>query len=232
MHDGLRRQLDFFRRHFDNADPTRLTATIEGRATGPAILLSFDDGYRSNYEVAAPLLEEFGFTGWFFVSSGRLRAEQGGKTADGVEADDFMSVEELRDLAERGHVIGCHTHSHVRLSSTLPSERLDAEIADARATLARLLNLPVDSFCWVGGEEASYSAAAQRLIEREGYALAFMTNNAVVRRGTDPLWIERTNIEADWPLSQVRFYLSGIMDLAYRGKRARIRAKLTEAGHA
>lgn len=229
--ENFRRQLVFYQRYFDNASPERLLECLRGGPVGmrPALLLSFDDGYRSNFDVAAPMLEEFGFTGWFFVSAGRIRAGQrGGRTVDGAAADNFMSVNELRALDQRGHVIGCHTHSHVRLSSQLSHSQLEDEIVGARSQLAEMLGHPIDSFCWVGGEEYSYSAVAQRLIEKECFRFSFMTNNRVVTCGTDPLWIQRTNIEADWPLSQVRFYLSGVMDLAYWSKRIRIKRRLKQ----
>lgn len=225
--DNFRRQLDFDRSHFDNADQARLDGVLCGEARGAAILLSFDDGYRDNYEVAAPLLEEFGFTGWFFVSSGRVR----GGMPDGLTANDecdepFMSHAEMRDLIARGHVVGCHTHSHVRLSETLSAEQFDDEIRGSRARLRAALGDPITNFCWVGGEEWSYSAPAARMIGDAGFTRAFMTNCQIVRPGTAPLQLQRTNIEASWPIAQVRFYLSGVMDLSYGAKRRRIARKL------
>ena len=222
---NLRRQLRFYRRHFDDCPPARLAATLDGSAQAPAILLSFDDGYRSNYDIAAPLLEEHGLTGWFFVSSGRLR-DGSRQTADGEDASLFMSPAELRDLIARGHVVGCHTHSHRRLEAHLDGETLRREIIDSRAKLRQATGDEIDNFCWVGGEEWSYSRTAHQFVETAGYRQAFMTNCAVASAGTDPLWIDRVNVEADWPLNRVRFYLSGVMDLAYANKRARLRAAL------
>lgn len=225
--DNFRRQLAFYRDYFDNADPARLDGVLGGSARGAAILLSFDDGERSNYDVAAPLLEEFGFTGWFFVSSGRVRGGMpGGLTADGEADDRYMSHAEMRDLIARGHVVGCHTHSHVRLRDTLGSERFDDEIRQSRARLQAALGDPIVDFCWVGGEEWSYSAPAARMIGDAGFTRAFMTNCQIVRSGTAPLRLQRTNIEAGWPMAQVRFYLSGVMDLSYAPKRRRIARKL------
>ena len=86
----------------------------------------------------------------------------------------------------------------------------------------------MEIFCWVGGEETSYSSEAAKLIS-ENYKYSFMTNNAVIRPGDDPLQLQRTNIEAENPLELVRFQLSGLMDVYYTGKRRRVN-RLTARG--
>ena len=53
-----------------------------------------------------------------------------------------------------------------------------------------------------------------------------MTNLYPVLPGSSPIWIQRTNVEASWPIDQVKFYLSGVMDLAYAPKRRRLARKL------
>ncbi|MBL4725131.1 MAG: polysaccharide deacetylase family protein [Rhizobiaceae bacterium] len=225
--DNFRRQLEFYQRHFVDTPRSRLEETLSGKAGKPAILFSFDDGYRSNYEIAAPLLEEFGFTGCFFISSGRYDNDQGDrKLPDGESSDDFMNFAEMKDLIARGHVIGCHTHSHVRLSEKLTDDELIDEIVTSRSRLQQALDDPIDTFCWVGGEDWSYSIEAAKKVQEAGYNLGFMTNCQTVSSNTDPLWIQRTNIEADWSLAQVRFCLSGIMDVIYRSKRKRISTNL------
>jgi hypothetical protein len=95
--------------------------------------------------------------------------------------------------------------------------------------MANKLGGPVEDFCWVGGEEWSYGAGAFAEIRRAGYRRVFMTNLYPVLPGSSPIWIQRTNVEASWPLADVRFYLSGVMDLAYAGKRRRLRRKLLAA---
>ncbi len=225
---NFERQLRFYASHFEDAGMARLRSVLGGgRHPRPAIAITFDDGYRSNYDVAASLLEKHGFTGWFFVSSGRLRdLGVDGRTIDGEDADAFMSSTELRDLIRRGHVVGCHTHSHVRLKHDWGDARLYDEIVASRKRLQPLLDDPVETFCWVGGEEWAYSAAAQAQVEKAGFPFAFTTNCQVITAKTDPLQIDRTNVEADWPIHKLRFYLSGAMDLAYKGKSRRVAEEL------
>lgn len=226
--ENFRRQLEFYRGCFENVTKADLAACLAGRRMArakPGLVFSLDDGYLSNYEVAAPMLEEHGFTGWFFISSGRTGD---GNSLTSAEREPFMTFNDARDLLARGHVIGCHTHTHVRLSEDLSEAQLRDEIVTARTRLEHALGSTVDIFCWVGGEEWSYSVPAARLVAEARYRYAFATNQKVLTAATPPLVLDRTNIESDWPLSRVRFYLSGAMDLAYIGKRRRVGAKLMQ----
>lgn len=185
----------------------------------PGLIISFDDGTRSHYEVAAPLLEKYGFTGWFFVPSAWV-LEEGAETPDFVGDNVTLTPEQLKYLDEN-HVVGCHSETHCRLSEDLGAEKLRFETLTAKESLEKLLGHEVDVFCWVGGEEYTYSKTAADFI-KQGYDLSFMTNTAVVRPGTNPLQLQRSNIEAENPLSLVRFQLSGLMDVLYYPKRKRV----------
>jgi peptidoglycan/xylan/chitin deacetylase (PgdA/CDA1 family) len=132
----------------------------------------------------------------------------------------FMTIEQLRDLSRR-HIVGCHTSNHVRLSSTLPDTELIAEIVDARSELESVVGSEINSFAWVGGEEYAYSGAAAQYIA-DAYRYCFTTNSRLTRGGCNPLQLDRTHLEADFPRSLLRFQLSGIMDLLYAGKRQRV----------
>ena len=138
--------------------------------------------------------------------------------ADGRAA---MSLHEVRELSKR-HVVGCHTHTHYRFGSDSTPAELAYEITDAKRHMEEVLGRDVAVFCWVGGEEKAYTHEAAQLISRSGFQYSFMTNNAVIRPETDPLQLQRTNIEAGNPLWLTRFQLSGFMDLLYTGKRRRV----------
>lgn len=232
---SFERQIAFLAEHFAPVTAASLGRFFEEggwRAPRPGIIVSFDDGLRSNADVAAPVLDRYGLVGWFFVPVGFIdappAAQRGFAEGHQIRVDhDYpdgrvaMSWDELRDLAAR-HVVGCHTRNHRRLSAQLAPAALEDEILAARGDLAARLGRPVESFCWVGGEEGSYSAEAARVIRRAGYRFSFMTNNAPLRPGDDPLHIQRTNVEAAWSIDVLRFQLSGVMDLAYAPKRRRV----------
>jgi peptidoglycan/xylan/chitin deacetylase (PgdA/CDA1 family) len=66
----------------------------------PNVLLTFDDGGVSGYSYIADELEERGWRGYFFTATNWI-----GKPG-------FLNVSQIRDLRERGHIIGSHSCSH------------------------------------------------------------------------------------------------------------------------
>lgn len=227
--DNFEDQLRFYSNRFVNVDKKMLTDFLDTGQWGhdrPGLIISFDDGLRSHYEVAAKLLERHGFIGWFFVPSRWIADARFDVATDefaGLKSSDVcLTLDQLKYLAEH-HVVGCHTRTHTRLSKELSAEKLNKEIVLAKKDLTEMLGQNIDIFCWVGGEEFTYSREAAELI-RQNYDLSFMTNSEAVRPNTHPLQLQRTNIEAPDSLPLVRFQTSGLMDVIYAAKRKRVNA--------
>ena len=221
----FRAQLEFFKTHYSDVSYADLCQFFEnGRweKSKPGLILSFDDGYQDNATVAAPLLEEFGFTGWFFVPS-QFVLDGNDSSGQNKTVRSCMTVPELKQLAQR-HVIGSHTRTHCRLRASAGAQRLRQEIVDSKQELEGLLGREVGAFCWVGGEEDAYSQLAAQYVEEAGYHFSFMTNSAPITPQTHRLQLQRSNVEVDYPLPVVRFQLSGLLDVLYTPKRRRVNA--------
>ena len=216
---NFRRQLEWYSRNFVSVSPSDLKTFVESGFWSfdlPGILLTFDDGTRDHLEIVAPLLEQYGFTGWFFISTGRIES-------DATVIEDRggnLSSSEIRRLAEK-HVVGSHGVDHVRLSHDVSRDILTNEVAKSKDQLRSILGYDVEAFCWVGGEEWAYSEDASELV-RANYSYAFMGNSDVILPGCDPFQLSRSNVEAENPMSLVRFQLSGIVDLYFTRRRRRV----------
>ena len=70
------------------------------------VVLTFDDGYRDAYTEAFPLLQEFGFTGTFFVVTSRL--DEG--------HPDYLTWAQAQEMAAAGMSIESHTKDHPSLA--------------------------------------------------------------------------------------------------------------------
>jgi peptidoglycan/xylan/chitin deacetylase (PgdA/CDA1 family) len=232
---AFEQQLRFFAREFVSVGPHELTELHAGRwpHAKPGLLLTFDDGLRSHADVVAPLLEKYGFCGWFnvpvgfvdappaeqlrFASEHRIDVDPRGYPDERVA----LSWRDLRRL-DGPHEICCHTYTHRRLGPRLEEAELELEIDRAKRRLEDELGHPVRGFAWVGGEEWAYSREAAERIHAAGFEYSFMTNNAVIRPHEDLLQVQRTNVEAHFDPAFLKFCLSGFYDVFYLPKRRRV----------
>jgi peptidoglycan/xylan/chitin deacetylase (PgdA/CDA1 family) len=239
MSGAFEDQLRFLAAHFVPAVRADIDCLLDGGGwphPKPGLLLTFDDGLRSHHELVAPLLEKYGFQGWFFVPVGLIGLPAAQQPAAAqrqlvphccdTSADPriFMTAAQVRDLASR-HVVACHTSMHVRLASNLGAEALRTEILEARDALERMIERPVEAFAWVGGEEPAYSQAAAALL-RNAFRYVFRTNTRAIDATASRHALDRTHLEAWFTPSLLRFQLCGAMDLLYAPKRARLARRL------
>lgn len=82
---------------------------------GKDVVFTFDDGGESFIAKAAPILEKYGFKGLFFISTNYIGSAG------------FLTVGQIKELAERGHVIGSHSHTHPEIFTKLSGEEIKEE---------------------------------------------------------------------------------------------------------
>lgn len=227
--------LRYYAKHYSPVSYQDLLLFHEGRwnKSKPGLIITFDDGFRSFHEVIAPLLEKYGFVGWFFIPSGLIDMQEDEQLQKAIERDIFtnetgknnrrifLTWDQVIDL-DKNHVVGCHTLSHCRLSSTLSESRLQDEIVKSKMLLEEKLNHEVPVFAWVGGEEESYSHEAAAILNNAYYKAVFLTNSSLIKPATDLFLLDRSHIEVGFSLALLRFQLSGFMDIYYASKRKRV----------
>lgn len=204
----------WYKKHFEDCDYIKLVNFLQKKycfKNKPGIMITFDDGFAGNYYNAYPILQKHGFTGYYFVSTGL------------VGQNGYMDSRQLKEMISNRQMVGCHTYTHHRMNVSDDTQTLSKEILQAKLDLEVMLDNEIDFFCWVGGEENTYTRAAAILVRNCGYKYAVMTNSEPLRYDSDPLQMQRTNINDDWDLSLVKFQLSGIIDLKYKNKRGRIK---------
>jgi len=233
---NLEKQVQWLSRHFVSCGPCELASLLEHRwpHARPGIVLTFDDGLANNAEVAAPLLEQHGLCGWFCIPPGFIDCPSAQLQSFAQEQrisspGQPMSWEQIRRLSQQ-HVIVSHGQTHRRLTSELTPDELHYEVVVSKNRIEERIGRRCEAFCWVGGEKWAYSSGAARMIASAGYRYAFMTNSAPIRPCTHPLQLQRTNVEASWPLALLQLQISGLQDLRYTRKRCGV-VRTTWTGH-
>jgi peptidoglycan/xylan/chitin deacetylase (PgdA/CDA1 family) len=130
------------------------------------IVISFDDGYLSDYVVAMPILRRHGWAGVLNL------------IVDNVRPGDLTALQ-VRRLIAAGWEIDSHTVTHADVT-TLDQAGLQREIGGARTDLRRMFHQPVDFFCYPAGQ---YDAAAVAEVRAAGYLGATTVNPGLARPG-------------------------------------------------
>ncbi len=91
----------------------RLAGFLEGRTALPpkTVVITIDDGYRSSFEIAWPILRKFGFPATVYLYS------------DFVGAGDALSWAQMKEMTMGGLIdIQPHSKTHANLTLRLPGE--------------------------------------------------------------------------------------------------------------
>lgn len=128
--------------------PPVLVTTRHPGAAQPQVAFTVDDGGISYYTDIADRLEERGWRGHCFMTTGWIG--RGG----------FLHARHLRELHARGHVIGSHSVSHPGRFAACPPAQMLNEWRESRETLEDILGAPVTAASVPGGYFSDQVAVA------------------------------------------------------------------------
>jgi peptidoglycan/xylan/chitin deacetylase (PgdA/CDA1 family) len=131
------------------------------------VRISFDDGNKSDAEIAADALQARGLSATFFVVAGRLGAP------GSLDRDD------IHRLQRAGMAIGTHGMDH-RPWRGLAAAELERELVDARMRIAEAVGHPVDEAAVPLG---AYDRRLLQALRRLGYTKVHTSDRFPAREG-------------------------------------------------
>lgn len=135
----------------------------KGRLPAKPVVLTFDDGYRSDWVVAAPILQRIGWPGVLNLCMNAVRPHGD------------LPVPLVHGLVRAGWEVDDHTLTHPDLT-TLDAAGLHREIVVSRAVLQALTGEKVSFFCYPSG---AYDATVIAAVKAAGFKGATTTNEGL-----------------------------------------------------
>ena len=152
-----------------------------------AVVITIDDGYRSAYDIAFPILQKYGFTATLFIYT------------------DFVDIprssvtwEQLEEMKSSGFEVGSHTLSHCDLSKRLKNEneeaylkRVEKELVLSKKMIDEKLRQNTIAIAFPYG---AYNRTILAISEKAGYKLALSVKRGGNPFFADPLTLRRTQM--------------------------------------
>ncbi len=146
---------------------------------GKPIVISFDNGYNSQYTQALPVLRRLGWVGDENIQLTGLPPSQGG-----------LGPDQIRGLLSAGWELDTQGISHADLI-TLDAEQLRYQVTNARQMLQRRYHVPVNWFCYPSGH---YNPAVVAVVEAAGFVGATTVVPGWTHPDDDPYRLHRLRV--------------------------------------
>ena len=177
---GFKSHLEAFREHGYNAVTVKdYIKYTEGEYSLPEnpFIITFDDGYLSNYTYALPLLKEYDYKASVFVVTGSV----------GVSDIAFphFNWQQAKEMQESGYIdIYSHTNSHTDLTTLTPAQ-LTIEFRRSKIMIESRLGTTCDAFAAPFGRftpeaVACATAAGYKLMMRVGEVCGDVTADGII----------------------------------------------------
>ncbi len=156
------------------------TTALADLALFPAksALITFDDGYRSVLENAAPVLQQFAYPAVLFIPTDYVG--QTNRFDQGAEPEEpICSWQDLRDLEQTGVSIQSHSSSHRRFSYLSEEQQL-SELRSSKELLEGKLGKQIALFAFPYGDQGSDLERVQNMLRHAGYSAAFTYGGASI----------------------------------------------------
>jgi peptidoglycan/xylan/chitin deacetylase (PgdA/CDA1 family) len=151
------------------------------------MVITVDDGHRSFYDLAYPLMKSYGYTATLYISTDRIGTNK-----------NCLRWQELARLQKEGYIIGSHSLDHPRFfakhtdaQSPVYRAWLQKELGQSKEVLEKKLGIKIKHFAHPYG---LYIQPVLEVIKEKGYESAATVNGGNNTGGEDPFRLKRTMV--------------------------------------
>ncbi len=168
---------------------------FRGQLPEKSVVITIDDGWRSTYDIAFPILKKHGYPATLFVYTQLISGS--GKT---------LSWDQVREMSAQGLDVQCHTVSHRNLALPQGQENADQyfttiarEIAESTRTIEQKLGKRPTIMAYPYGDA---NGLAITLLKKQGYRAALTVAREANPFFASPFRLGRAMIYGDFELAR------------------------------
>lgn len=199
-------------------------ALTAGRQSGAQVVITFDDGYASVHDRAAPILAEHGAPAMVYLNTGWIgdSGRRPSKVSLGhYPREFFMNWGEAEALAKAGWTIGSHGVDHLDLTKQ-DTASVEQELTESKRAIESRLDRPCEHFAYTWGR---FTLPLAGRVRRAGYLSAVSGLHGSLSAKSDLFFLPRIDIRAEYDMRDFQDVVSGRWD--YLGFKQRVARRLT-----
>ena len=190
--------MDLFERTIDRVSLERSCTISEyiEKQDGNWLILTFDDGFLSDFEIVYPILKDKGVKATFFINE------------KNIGLPGYLELSHLKEMAKAGMEIACHGLTHHYLINMERDEAI-REIKESKDRLEKQVGTEVKSFAPVGGH---YRKWMKSIAQEAGYRAFATMIPGKTNGGENMVLLHRNHIQSHHDAG----YVSRLIDGDYR----------------
>jgi len=203
--DMFQRFCTFFSEHFNVTTLRGLVEKLEsGRGVDRDLVITFDDGYRDNFENAAPVLDRLSLPATFFVVSQWIdSAVVPWWDQDDAVRHPWMTWAQVQYLHQHGFEIGGHTRTHADLGQVSAAVAIE-EVLGSKLELEHRLSSRLDSFAYPYGRRENLAPINREVVKAAGFRCCCSCYGGINAQQSDPFHLARIPM-SPWFLTPHQF---------------------------
>jgi len=192
------------------------------------ILLTFDDGFLSNYFFAKQVLNKLKIKAIFFIVSDLIDKKNKKKILTRIIKEKFtkntklLEKKHIDQLIKMGHSIGAHGKSHLRLTDIKDLKKLKQEIVSPKNKIIKTFKIKTNFFAYPYGDIKSINKQSVRVILKEYKYLFSGIRGDNIKQNFSKKIFFRENIISNYPVSVIKLFIKGFVDFIYFFDRRKI----------
>ena len=163
-----------------------------------SLVITIDDGYLDNFQLALPVLHRFGFKATIFTVSDGLGGSNNWDDGSPLTGRLMMSALQARELQYTGISLGSHTCSHPKLTE-ISLEKSWEEIYRSKTEMEREFGASVQTFAYPHG---SYNPSILDQVKHAGYLGACSVKRGLNTSAAPQFELYRTEVFGSTSLFQ------------------------------